>query len=167
MSNEKPSCHICDTPSNRLRKCDTCLHPCCTCCIEKHKTDKICHLITEHVNNVSNVCKHHNGRVYTGYCLKCSQQTCERCKDFHADHLTSIMTLQLAMEPIQVRLRNCKTALSKKKTDTVKLIHSSTEEIKKLRIMRKEIEEGGMKWERLILDIKDEFWNRFPAIFQS
>lgn len=104
MSNEIKSCHICDTPSNRLRKCDTCLRPCCECCIAEHNTHKICQLITEHVNNVSNLCKYHNARVYTGYCLKCSKQTCEQCEDSHADHLTSIMTLKLEMEPIKKKV---------------------------------------------------------------
>ncbi|CAC5392364.1 unnamed protein product [Mytilus coruscus] len=157
MSCEIQSCHICDTPSSRLWICDACLHQCCQICIDKHKTDKICQLITEHVNNVSNVCKHHNGRVYTGYCLKCSKQTCEKCDHSHADHLTSIMTLKLAMEPIQKRLRSCKTLFSQTGKDTENLIHSSTEEIKKLRNVRNEIKDGGMKWERLISDIKDEF----------
>ncbi|XP_076071636.1 uncharacterized protein LOC143043024 [Mytilus galloprovincialis] len=157
MSNEIKSCHICDTPSNCLCICDICLHPCCEFCIDEHKTDKICQLITEHVNNFSNVCKHHNGRVYTGYCLKCSKQTCEQCKDSHADHLTSILSLKLAMEPIQKRLHSCKTLFSKNGQDTKNLIHSSTEEIKKLRNVREEIENGGMEWKRLISDIKEEF----------
>lgn len=94
--------------------------------------------------------------MYTGYCLKCSKQTCEQCKDSHADHLTSIMTLKIAMKPLLKRLRNCKTIFTKKKADTKKLIHTSIEEIAKLKSVQKNIKDCERKWESVISYIEDE-----------
>ncbi|CAC5416650.1 GOLGB1 [Mytilus coruscus] len=119
--------------------------------------NKTCDLITMYVNNFSNLCKHRNGGECIGYCLKCSKQVCANCKDNHADHSKSILTMKSAMEPIKKRLHTCKTLYSKKEAEERNLFFSLTEEIGKLRSVHLEIREERMKWRQLIGNIKDTF----------
>lgn len=160
MSNTIPSCSICDTPSKSLRNCINCRQLCCWNCLESHKTDKICNLITRYVDNFSNVCKHSNGEKCTGYCFKCSKQICANCQDKHADHSESIMSMKSAMQPIKYRLQTCKSLYSKKITDEKHLIFSLTEEITKLKKVETDIKEERFTCKQLIANIKEMFLQR-------
>lgn len=157
MSYTIQTCHICDTPSTKLRNCKNCRQPCCNICFETHQKTNICHLIARHVTNFSNFCKHHNGGECTGYCLECSKQVCANCQHKHADHSKSIVSMKYALKPIKDGLQKCKNLYSKKETEEKHLIFSLTEEIKKLRNVEMEIKGERTKWKQVMVDIKDTF----------
>lgn len=162
MSDGISSCHICGKKSQHLSNCDTCREPCCTQCLDSHSNNKLCQLITENVTNFSNLCKNHNGGVFTGYCLKCSKPTCHMCNETHSDHLNTVVDLTFAMKAIKEKLHSCKVLFNMKEAAVKDVIYETTEEISKLVSLNSELKEGGLKWKRLVANINHEMVKQVP-----
>lgn len=147
MDDKMEFCFICGSHNSTVYACCKCNYPCCQLCLDSHKKDEICKLISDHLINISDNCKDH-GNQYTGLCIQCSERTCKECRTKHVKH--SIYRNLDAVVKVKDTLQSRRDYLSEQEKKVKSLIEDFPLKLKELRTIEKSVLMNDKRWKTFI-----------------
>lgn len=160
MDDKMEFCFICGSHNSTVYACYKCNYPCCQLCLDSHKKDEICKLITDHLINISDNCKDH-GIQYTGLCIQCSERTCKECRTKHVKH--SISRNVEAVVKVKDTLQSRRDYLSEQEENVNGLIQDFPSKIKELNDTKKSLQTNDTRWTQFTEKRNEELLEEITA----